>query len=145
MSSRLEVQWRASMLLNKILSDHLSNLEQRIVDLTMNEKTKKIEVEEETENTYRGLRLITGGKPPEDSDWLGDMSPRTVFLVHPKKIQGMPYKGYGLAEFTHGGKFGRAVLLVEDASSNKGTFTWVLSRKFSEEFELAEIIHTPDE
>lgn len=145
MSSRLEVQWRASMLLNEILKINLARLEQRILDLTMDKQTKKIQDEITEEDTHKGLRLITGGKPPEDYDWLGNMARGTVFLVHPKRIQGMPYKSYGLVEFTHGGKFGKAVLLIEDSSSNKGAFTWVLSKRFSEEFECAEIIHKPDE
>lgn len=137
MSNKLEVQWRASNLLNKILTEQLR--------IAMSVKEYKQEALEETENTHQGLRLITGGKPPANIDWLGEMEHRTVFLVHPKKLQGAPYAGYGLAEFTHGGKFGRAVLLVEDASSANGKFTWVISRKFSEDFELYEIVHKPDD
>lgn len=78
------------------------------------------------------------GKGPE-GPWLLKLKTGTVFLARP-----LNYQGFNLFEFTHGGRKGKAVLLVE-TPEQRAQFTWVDPDQFSKKFDLFDIVEEPEE
>jgi len=99
---------------------------------------EKIKEETETDNVVPFLRLLPGGKGPDDPRWLFTLPVGTVFLTRPRGYDKFFLDQYHVANID-----GDAVLLLSNLNGHE--YIPVDGKMFSKQMELFKIVSLGDE